>query len=76
MENLKEKLKKELQINERYVFDSLEDTLEEFITKGIICAWDEVGLEFTHNDIKTALQNLAENYDVDKHISWAKKHMK
>lgn len=63
------------QLLERRVYKNLEEALTEHITDGIIAAWDESGLEFTHKDIKDALENLAKNYDVDKHIDWAKEHM-
>lgn len=74
MKNLVEHLKE--QLLERRVYKNLEDALTDHITSGIIAAWDESGLEFTHKDIKEALENLAKNYDVDKYIDWAKEYMK
>lgn len=64
------------QLNERRVYKTLEDALEDSITSGIITAWDEAGMTFTHEDIKKALEKIAKNYDVDKYIDWAKKYMK
>lgn len=54
------------------IYGDLDQTLTEYITKGIIAAWDEVGLEFTHKDIKDAPKKIAKNYDVDNEISWAR----
>lgn len=59
-------------VSERMIYRDLDQALTEYITKGIIAAWDEAGLEFTHKDIKDALKNIAKNYDVDKEISWAR----
>lgn len=74
--SLRKYLNKSLDINERMIYKDLYDALEENITKGIIEAWDDTGLEFTHKDIKETLEKLAKEYDVDKHIDWAEKYMK
>lgn len=74
MKTLTEHIKE--QLLERRVYRTLEDALTDSITSGIITAWDEAGLEFTHKDIKDALEKLAKDYDVDKQIDWAKEHMK
>lgn len=74
MKSLTEHMKE--QLNERRVYKTLEDALEDSITSGIITAWDEAGITFTHKDIKEALEKIAKNYDVDKHIDWAKEYMK
>ena len=63
-------------VSERIIYRDLDQALTEYITKGIIAAWDEAGLEFTHQDIKDTLENIARNYDVDKEISWARKVIK
>lgn len=63
-------------VSERMIYRDLDQALTEYITKGIIAAWDEAGLKFTHQDIKDALENIARNYDVDKEISWARKIIK
>ena len=59
-------------VSERMIYRDLDQALTEYITKGIIAAWDEAGLEFTHKDIKDTLEKIAKNYDVDKEISWAR----
>ena len=59
-------------VSERMLYRDLDQALTEYITNGIIAAWDEAGLEFTHKDIKDALEKIAKNYDVDKEISWAR----
>ena len=59
-------------VSERMIYRDLDQALTEYITNGIIAAWDEAGLEFTHKDIKDALEKIAKNYDVDKEISWAR----
>ena len=74
--SLRKYLNKSLDINERMIYKDLYDVLEENITRGIIEAWDDTGLEFTHKDIKETLEKLAKEYDVDKHIDWTKKYMK
>lgn len=63
-------------VSERMIYRDLDQALTEYITKGIIAAWDEAGLKFTHQDIKDALENIARNYDVNKEISWARKIIK
>ena len=63
-------------VSERMLYRDLDQALTEYITNGIIAAWDESGLEFTHQDIKDTLENIARNYDVDKEISWARKVIK
>ena len=63
-------------VSERMIYRDLDQALTEYITNGIIAAWDEAGLKFTHQDIKDALENIARNYDVDKEISWARKIIK
>lgn len=59
-------------VSERMIYRDLDQALTEYITNGIIAAWDDAGLEFTHQDIKDALKKIAKNYDVDKEISWAR----
>ena len=63
-------------VSERRVYKDLHEALTEAVTNGIIAAWDEAGLEFTHKDIKDALEKIAKDYDVDKEIDWAKEYMK
>ena len=63
-------------INERKIYKDLNECLTENITNAVIEAWDDCGFEFTHAELKEALQKVAEEYDVDKHIDWAKEHMK
>ena len=59
-------------VNEHKVWDSLYECLEEHITKALISAWDELGIEFTRDELKENLEKLTKEYDVDKHIDWAK----
>lgn len=74
MKNLADFIKENL--NERFIYKTLYEALEENITRGIIEAWDDAGLEFTHKDIKDTLAKLAKEYDVDKHLDWTKDYMK
>lgn len=77
-ENIMTSVSKEVKkvLNERMIGDpDLYEIFEEQITAGIIKAWDDYGMEITHQDIENALNKLAVNYDVDKHISWAEKIM-
>jgi hypothetical protein len=74
--SLRKYLNKSLDINERMIYKDLYDALEENITRGIIEAWDDAGLEFTHKDIKDTLTKLAKEYNVDKHLDWTKEYMK
>lgn len=66
----------ESMVSERRHYKDLDQALTEFITQGLIAAWDEAGLEFTHQDVKDALERVAKNYDVDKEINWAHDIMK
>lgn len=75
MKTLDEYINEQL-VTERKNFKDLEQALTSYITDGLIAAWDEAGLEFTHKDVKEALEKLAKNYDVDKEISWAKEYIK
>lgn len=75
MKTLDEYINEQL-VTERKNFKDLEQALTSYITDGLIAAWDEAGLEFTHKDVKDALEKLAKNYDVDKEISWAKEYIK
>jgi len=75
MKTLNEYINEQL-VTERKNFKDLEQALTSYITDGLIAAWDEAGLQFTHQDVKDALEKLAKNYDVDKEISWAKEHIK
>lgn len=63
-------------VSERRHYKDLDQALTEFITQGLISAWDESGLEFTHQDVKDALERVSKNYDVDKEINWAYDIMK
>ena len=71
MKNLKDRF-----VTERKIYDNLEECLTANITRAVIEAWDDCGFEFTHAELKKALQKVAEEYDVNKHIDWAKEHMK
>lgn len=71
MKNLKDRF-----VTERKIYKDLNECLTENITRGVIEAWDDCGFEFTHAELKEALQKVAEEYDVDKHVDWAKEHMK
>jgi len=71
MKSLQEKIQENM-VNERKVWDSLYECLEEHITEALISAWDETGIEFTRDELKENLEKLAKEYDVDKHIDWAK----
>lgn len=75
MKNLQKYIAESI-VSERKNFKDLEQALTSYITDGIIAAWDEAGLEFTHKDIKDALEKIAKDYDVDKQIGWAKEYMK
>jgi len=57
------------------IYRDLYEALAENITRGIIEAWDDTGLEFTHQDIKDTLARLAEEYNVDDYIDWTAKYM-
>lgn len=63
-------------INERMLYRDLYSVLEYHVTEAIKAAWDELGIDLTHADIKEALDKLAKDYDVDKQIDWAKKYIK
>ena len=63
-------------INERKIYKDLNECLTENITNAVIEAWDDSGIQFTHAELKEALQKVAEEYDVDKQIDWAKEYMK
>lgn len=74
MKTVAKEVKKSL--NERSLYHpSLYNILTEHMTNGIIEAWDDYGLIFSHQDIKDALAQLATEYDVDKHLSWTSEHM-
>ena len=45
--SLRKYLNNKLDVNERMIYKDLYDALEENITRGIIEAWDDTGLEFT-----------------------------
>lgn len=62
-------------LNERMIYRDLYEALAENITRGIIEAWDDSGIEFTHQDIKDTLARLAEEYNVDDYIDWTAEHM-
>lgn len=63
-------------VNERRGWKSLQDILEEHITQGLKDAWDDEGIEFTHKEVKDTLEKIAKEYDIDKHIDWAKNIIK
>lgn len=63
-------------VNERRGWKSLQYILEEHITHGLKDAWDDEGIEFTHKEVKDTLEKIAKEYDIDKHIDWAKNIIK
>lgn len=73
MKDLKDLLieSQENNVNERRIWKSLDECLVEHVTQAFKDAWDESGIEFTHKEVKEALEKLAKTYDIDKEIDWA-----